>query len=106
MSFFIVGITKTCERLAVCISERQASEYIGTLPNAPDGIYYIDGPCTEPVILREMGEEFVWLNAEDNGVAAGPFSTAYEARMGTPGEAGARLVRADKATGEILEALS
>jgi hypothetical protein len=59
---FIVGLTEGPQRLAVCASQEQAEEYIGTLPNAEDGRYYIDGPCTEPITLPER-----WLRA---GMAA------------------------------------
>jgi hypothetical protein len=52
MSFCIVGITETCERLAVCLTPDAASEYIGSLPHAEKGIYYID-ECESTVILTE-----------------------------------------------------
>jgi hypothetical protein len=64
MSFFVVGITETCTRLAVCTTEPQASEYISTLPNALDGIYYIDGPCTEPVILTPEAPQEPYMTPE------------------------------------------
>lgn len=52
--FYIVGVTETCKRLAVVGSEAQASEYIGTLPAAERGIYYIDGPMNGIVTLGEV----------------------------------------------------
>lgn len=51
--FYIVGITKTCERLAVCVSEKQASKFIETLPDHEQGIYYIDD-CRDTVTLDEQ----------------------------------------------------
>lgn len=54
--FFIVGVTQTCKRLAVCATEKQASEYIGSLPRAEEGIYYldpVDAQCA-PVVLAEV----------------------------------------------------
>jgi len=54
--FYIVGITETCKRLGVFNTEKQASRYIGTLPNHESGIYYID-PCSTPVIFGAEGEE-------------------------------------------------
>jgi len=54
---FIVGLTEGPKRLAVCATQEQAEEYIGTLPNAEDGRYYIDGPCTEPITLSELTEK-------------------------------------------------
>jgi hypothetical protein len=50
MSFYIVGLTRTCRRLAVTNTEHEAVEYIGRLPYAEEGIYYIDR-CREPVTL-------------------------------------------------------
>ncbi len=61
---FIVGINSSFpfpgagpKRLAVCASLEQAEQVIGTLPNAEDGRYYIDGPCTEPITLSELTEK-------------------------------------------------
>ena len=48
--FYIVGETEGPKRLAVCTTEEQASEYIGTLPDHEDGRYYIDG-CDDLVEL-------------------------------------------------------
>ena len=50
---FIVGLTEGPVRLAVCATQEQAEQYIGTLPNHEDGRYYIDGPCTEPITLND-----------------------------------------------------
>ena len=44
----IVGVTETCERIAGFYGDealRKAEEYVGTLPDAAKGIYYIDYPC-------------------------------------------------------------
>lgn len=59
--FYVVGITGTAERLAFCVSAEQASEYIGTLPNAESGMYYIDGPCLGPVVLSRRSAENIKL---------------------------------------------
>lgn len=56
MSFYIIGITESCRRLAVASTPERAAEYIGKLPNALDGIYYIDGPCIETVELENRSE--------------------------------------------------
>lgn len=59
----IVGITATCERLASFTgadAEQQAAEYIGTLPNAEDGIYYLDvidgDTATSAIRLGQEGD--------------------------------------------------
>lgn len=54
--FYIVGVTATCKRLAICNSEQSASKYIGTLPGAELGIYYIDD-CTDTVTLDELSPD-------------------------------------------------
>jgi hypothetical protein len=43
--FWVVGVTEGPKRLAICQTQEQAEQYVGTLPNAEDGRYYIDGPC-------------------------------------------------------------
>lgn len=55
--FWVVGVTEECKRLAICATQEQAEQYVGTLPNAEDGRYYIDGPCTEPIHLSELIEK-------------------------------------------------
>jgi len=52
-TFYVVGVTETCKRLAICATERQAAEYIESLPGFEQGIYYID-ECREPVMLDEL----------------------------------------------------
>jgi hypothetical protein len=52
--FYVVGVTATCKRIAFCATPDQAARYIDTLPQAEQGIYYIDGPCTEPVTVDEV----------------------------------------------------
>jgi hypothetical protein len=47
---YVVGVTETCKRLAVFCNLKRAEAYVGTLPNAERGIYYIDGPCKELVL--------------------------------------------------------
>jgi hypothetical protein len=54
--FYIVGVTATCKRLAVCQSEQAAADYIATLPGYEGGYYYIDA-CTEPVTLAEVSPD-------------------------------------------------
>jgi hypothetical protein len=57
MSFWIVGKHMGVElpiRLAVCASQTAAEEYVGLLPGADDGRYYIDGPCVGPVVLESV----------------------------------------------------
>jgi hypothetical protein len=53
MGFYIVGVTQSCQRLAVTNTLLDAEKYISTLPYCEQGIYYIDGPCTEIVELRK-----------------------------------------------------
>lgn len=53
MSFAIVGLIDPPTRIAVCPDLASAEEFISTLPNAVQGIYYLDWPCDETVILRE-----------------------------------------------------
>lgn len=52
MSFAIVGLVDPPTRIAVCVSEEAAAEFIETLPGYEDGRYYID-VCTDTVLLRE-----------------------------------------------------
>ena len=56
MSYWIVGendgMTETARRLAICATHDQAAEYIGKLPLAATGIYYIDGPISNTVEIR------------------------------------------------------
>lgn len=40
----VVGVTETCEYLKVCNTYEEAVEFIDTLPNKEQGIYYIDYP--------------------------------------------------------------
>jgi hypothetical protein len=51
--YWVVGMTETATRLAICNSHDQAAEYIGGQENNEDGIYYIDGPCLGTIELRE-----------------------------------------------------
>jgi len=48
---YVVGVTKTCKRLAFCPSLHSAERYIWTLPNVEAGIYYIDGPVRDPIVV-------------------------------------------------------
>jgi hypothetical protein len=52
LGFWVVGVTEECRRLAICQSQEQAEQYVGALPEAEDGRYYIDGPCFEVIELR------------------------------------------------------
>lgn len=45
--YWAVGVTKTCKVLSVFSSQDEAAEYISTLPDHEQGIYYIDGPCND-----------------------------------------------------------
>jgi hypothetical protein len=54
--FYIVGVTATCKRLAVCPSEQAAARYISTLPGHEGGYYYIDA-CSESVTLAELSPD-------------------------------------------------
>lgn len=51
---FVVGITETCKRLAICNSLKEAEKYVTTLPMAEDGRYYIDGPCPGPIVVGKV----------------------------------------------------
>jgi hypothetical protein len=63
--FWVVGVTATCKRLAICATQQQAEEYCGELPGVEHGGYYIDGPCTEPITLDEPTIDEVPENAAD-----------------------------------------
>lgn len=41
---YTVGVTVSCERLGYFSTHDEAAEFIGTLPDHLDGIYYLDGP--------------------------------------------------------------
>ena len=71
MSFWVVGITETCERLAICGTQKRAERFCGELPNVEQGIYYIDGPCHDTIVLAgvpvdEMPEEDDFADQEDD----------------------------------------
>lgn len=48
---YVVGVVKTSKRLAFCPSLISAERYIETLPNYWTGVYYIDGPCRDPIVV-------------------------------------------------------
>lgn len=50
---YVVGLTETCQRLAFCPTEEAATAHIGTLPKHKDGIYYIDGPVRETIVVDQ-----------------------------------------------------
>lgn len=56
MSYAIVGLVDPPTRIAICVSEDAAAEFIGTLPDNEDGRYYID-VCTDTVVLLREEEE-------------------------------------------------
>lgn len=47
-----VGVTATSRRLRTFGTLADAERYVGTLPNAEDGIYYIDYPCPGEEVLE------------------------------------------------------
>lgn len=51
---FVVGVTRTCKRLAFCSTQKAAEDYVGSLPEVESGIYYIDGPCDGPIVVAEV----------------------------------------------------
>lgn len=50
-----VGITETCERLGVFATHDEAAEFISTLPDFEQGIYWLDGPCNLPAEILPGG---------------------------------------------------
>lgn len=50
MAYVIVGLVDPPTRLAICASMDDAETFIGTLPNAEDGRYYLD-ECDDTVVL-------------------------------------------------------
>lgn len=64
--FYIVGVTETCKRLAVCATEEQATKYVGSLANAEHGVYYIDEIRAEDgvVVLAEIEIDDLPADAE------------------------------------------
>lgn len=50
---WVVGVTETCEVLGTFDTEDEAVEFIDTLPNHEDGIYYLDSPTKQETQISD-----------------------------------------------------